>query len=164
MAVGGAILRTLATLVRALQFCCAAIILGIFSYFLAVLAEHNLYIPRWEQAVEGMSGAAVLYTIFAILLTCFLGGKMFFAFLAIILDICFIGCFVAIAVLTRGGAKSCKGNVSTPIGTGNADTNKSGSAANYGIGNNNGSKPYIPRLKTNCKLETACFAVAIVGA
>ena len=38
----------------------------------------------WEKAVEGLSGAAVLYTIFAVVLTCCLGGISVFAFLAIV--------------------------------------------------------------------------------
>lgn len=69
MALGAAVLRISSFAVRALQFACSAIILGIYSYFLAVLADHNLGIPRWEKAVEGISGVAVLYTLFAVLLT-----------------------------------------------------------------------------------------------
>lgn len=90
------------------------------------------------RAVEGMAGAAVIYTAFAIILTCFLGGKTFFAFLALLLDFAFVGAFVAIAVLTRGGARSCSGkNVPSPLGTGNTRA---------------------------CKLETTVFAVAIIAA
>lgn len=69
MALGGAVLRIGSFAIRALQFACAAIILGIYSYFLAVLANHNVHIPTWEKAVEGLSGAACLYTLFAVLLT-----------------------------------------------------------------------------------------------
>jgi len=58
-------------------------VLGLYSYFLATQSQHDVAIPNWEKAVEGISGAGVLYTIFAVLLTCFLGGKKFFAFLAI---------------------------------------------------------------------------------
>merc|ERR1712000_280465 len=75
----------------------AALVLGIYSYFLSVLADKNIHIPAWEKAVEGMSGAACLYLIFCVLLTLFLGGIRFFAFIAIVLDICFVGCFAAIA-------------------------------------------------------------------
>ena len=66
MAFGGAALKFIATALYALEFCCAAVILGIYSYFLAVQADRNVTIPRWQQAVEGLSGATVLYTIFAI--------------------------------------------------------------------------------------------------
>ena len=47
--------RSVSTLVRLLQFLIAALVLGIFSYYLAYLSRHHLIIPRWEKAVEGMS-------------------------------------------------------------------------------------------------------------
>lgn len=87
------------------------------------------------KAVEGMAGAAVIYTAFATLMTCFLGGLTFFALLAILLDLCFLGAFVAIAVLARGGVHP--------------------SSANSPLGNHNGR---------DAKLQTAAFAVAIIGA
>lgn len=59
--------------------------------------------------MEGLTGAGVLYTVFAVLLTCILGGHRVFAFIAIFLDILFCGAFIAVAVLTRDGADSCKG-------------------------------------------------------
>ena len=90
------------------------------------------------RAVEGIAGAAVVYTAFAVILTCFLGGITFFAFLALLLDFAFVGGFVAIAVLARDGARSCNGkNVLSPIGSGNIKA---------------------------CKLETTIFAVAIIAA
>jgi hypothetical protein len=152
MGLGGATLKLFQTLLYALEFCCAAIILGIYSYFLSVLADRNAPIYTWAKAVEGMSGAAVLYLIFAVLLT-------FFAFIAIVLNLLFCGAFVAIAVLTRDGAHSCKGNVSTPLGNGPASS-KQGFGSN-GQGN---QITYAASLGTVCRLNTACFAVAIVGA
>lgn len=90
------------------------------------------------RAVEGMAGAAVIYTAFAVILTFFLGGITFFAFLALLLDFAFMGAFIAIAVLTRGGARSCSGrNVPSPLGSGNSKA---------------------------CRLETTVFAVAIIAA
>lgn len=87
------------------------------------------------KAVEGMAGGAVIYTGFAVILTCFLGGKTFFAFLAVLLDIIFVGAMIAIAILTRGGTHSCpRRNAPSPVGPGN---------------------------RTSCRLETAVFAVAI---
>lgn len=147
MALGGAILRITATGLRILEFGCAAIVLGIFSYFLAVLSKHNISIPTWEKAVEGMAGAAVLYTIFGIIFTLFLGGKSFFGFLAIILDILFAACFAVIAYYTRHGANKCRGIVSTPIGTG-LDNQAAPGAGNYGYA---------------CSLNTACFAISILA-
>ncbi|KAL5118937.1 hypothetical protein ACEQ8H_003066 [Pleosporales sp. CAS-2024a] len=159
MAIGGAILRFGATLIYALAFCCAAIILGIYSYFLAAQADRDVNIPRWQQAVEGLSGAIVLYTIFAVLLTCCLGGKKIFAFLGILLDLLCCGAMVAIAVLTRHGASSCSGYVRTPLGNGDARLRQ-------GFSNNGrGDRViYAASLGTVCRLNKVCFAVAIVGA
>jgi hypothetical protein len=148
MALGGALLRFGATGLRIFEFCCAAIILGIYSYFLAVLSKHSLPIPTWEKAVEGMSGAAVLYTIFGVLLTLFLGGIAFFGFIAVVLDILFAACFAAIAYYTRHGANKCSGIVNTPIGTG-ASNDAAPGAGDYGYA---------------CTLNTACFALSIVAA
>jgi len=147
MALGGALLRFGQTGVRVLQFCCAAIILGIYSYFLAVLTKHDMTIPTWEKAVEGMSGAAVLYTIFGVLFTLCFGGIAFLGYIAIFLDICFIGCFAAIAYYTRDGANNCSGFVNTPIGSGFSSEAAPG-AGDWG---------YV------CSLNTACFAVAILA-
>lgn len=90
------------------------------------------------KAVEGMAGGAVIYTGFAVILTCFLGGFTFFAFLAVLLDVLFVGAFVAIAILTRGGVRSCGGSSPPSV---------------LGPGN-----------RTSCRLETAVFAVAIAMA
>ncbi|PWY89871.1 hypothetical protein BO70DRAFT_358894 [Aspergillus heteromorphus CBS 117.55] len=81
------------------------------------------------------------------LLTCCLGGVAFFAFLAIVLDVCFIGAMIAIAIMTRHGAQSCSGTVNTPLGTG-ASTSKSvgGTSFHYA-----------------CELQKAAFAVSIIG-
>jgi len=161
MALGGAALKLFQTILYAIEFCCAGIILGIYSYFLSVLADRDLPIYTWAKAVEGMSGAAVLYTIFAVLLTCFLGGKTFFALLAILLDLLFCAAFVAIAVLTRDGAHSCSGHVNTPLGNGQSNA-KEGFRSN---GPDQGHQvTYAVSLGTACRLNSASFAVAILGA
>lgn len=157
MAIGGAFLRLTSTALYALEFCCAAIILGIYSYFLSVEADRDVTIPRWQQAVTGMAGGVVLYTIFAVLLTCFLGGKSFFALLGIILDLLCAGAMIAIAVLTRDGASSCTGNVQTPLGDGPSNSKD-------GFGSKGDQVTYSASLGTICRLNTVCFAVAIVGA
>ena len=94
-------------------------------------------IPRWEKAVEGISGAAVIYTAFAVILTCFLGGIAGFSLLGIVLDILFCGAFVAIAILARGGKNACGGVNDSPIGPGN---------------------------HTSCQLLRVAFIVAIIAA
>lgn len=131
----GLALKSVDTFLRALEFLCAALLLGIFSWFLAYLTRHDQPLPTWMKASEGMSGAAVIYTIFGVILTCFLGGLTFFAFVAIFLDICFVACFIAIAILARGGVHT-SGSYS-PLGNQRA---------------------------RDAKLQTAGFAVAIIGA
>jgi hypothetical protein len=151
--VGGLALRIVATLLYALAFCCAAIVLALYSYFLASEASHDMSIPPWQKAVEGMSGIGVVYTIFAIILTCCLGGIAFFAFLGIVLDLLLVAAFVAIAVLCRDGT-SCSGDyVKTPLGNGNPNSH---------TGRDN--KTINPSLFTVCRLNTVCFAVGLIGA
>ncbi|KAL8989866.1 MAG: hypothetical protein Q9169_008261 [Polycauliona sp. 2 TL-2023] len=135
---GGVALKGVTTFLRILELLGSILILGITSYWLAVLSRRDELIPTWQKAVEGIAGGAVLYTAFAVLLTVFLGGKTFFAFLAILLDFLFIAGFVAIAILTRGGTDSCSGdNPPSPIGSGE---------------------------RTSCRLQTAVLAVAIAMA
>jgi len=147
---GGAALRGVGTLLYALDFLCAAGIVGIYSYFIAALVKSNLVVNNTWRAVEGLSGAAVLYTIFAILLTCFLGGMRVFAFMGIILDILFMGAMIAIAVLTRGGIRSCGGTPNTV----------------FGIGASNAATPveWHPTYGTACKLQKSVFSLAVAGA
>ncbi|KAI9728042.1 MAG: hypothetical protein M1834_007856 [Cirrosporium novae-zelandiae] len=152
MALGGAFLRITTTLVRVIQLLASIVALGVFSYFLAVLAKNDAPIAKDWRAVEGMSGAATLYGIFAVLLTLCLGGVAFFAFLAIVLDICFVGCYIAIAILTRHSADSCTGTVQTPVGTGLASAYPS-----Y-----NGDT-FSPHFGLACRLEKAVFAVSIIN-
>jgi len=150
---GGAALRVVTMLLYALAFACSAIILAIYSYFLAIQSQHNVAIASWEKAVEGMAGIGVVYTIFAVILTCCLGGFTFFAFLGIFLDILLVAAFIAIAVMTRDG-RSCSGNfVDTPIGDGNPNSQRGNATRDYGI-----------KLHTACRMNTVAFAVAIIGA
>lgn len=152
----GGFLRLSQSALYALIFLCAGIILGIYSYFLSVLADRNAPISKQSKAVEGISGAAVIYLVLASLLTCCLGGISFLAFLAIVLDICFCGAMIAIAVMTRQGAHSCKGFVRTPLGNG-----QSGSGTG-GFGQDN--LTYSVDLHNACRLNTAAFAVSIIAA
>jgi len=51
MAFGGAALKIVQTFFYGLLFCCSAIILGIYSYFLAVQADHKV---RFNRALGQM--------------------------------------------------------------------------------------------------------------
>jgi len=157
MAGGGLALKGLQWFLRGIEFCCAAIILGIFSYFLATLKDHNLHIDTYIRAVVGISGAGVLYTLIALLLVCCLGGIAFLSLIAMVLDLAFTGAFIYVAYATRGGDGSCRGNVNTPFGSGNTNVDNS-------VSDGNGGVLTLPSLHTACRLETASFAVAIVAA
>lgn len=149
MGVGGVVLRFFSLAIRVLQFLASAVILGIFSYYLAVLSRHNLPIPTWMKAVEGLSGAGALYGILGIIFVCCLGGVAFFAFVAVVLDVCFVGAMIAIAIMTRDGTEKCSGNVKTPLGNGNAD--------------NNSNTPAGTSFHMACELQKVAFAVSIIG-
>jgi len=154
MAFGAVASRFLSVLVFTLAFLCSATGLGIYSYFLATERTHNVTIPSKHKAIEGIMGAGVLYTLIALVLTCFLGGFTFFAFIGIVLDILFVGAFIAVAILTRDGASSCNNNPQkTPLGTG---------APNSHVGTQGAT--WTASLHTICRLETVVFAVAILGA
>ncbi|CDM31420.1 hypothetical protein DTO013E5_379 [Penicillium roqueforti] len=148
MGAGGVILRFFNLGLRVLQFLDAAVILGIFSYFLAVLAKNDQHIATWIKAVEGLSGAATAYSLLGVVLTCCLGGVAFFAFLGVALDICFVGAMIAIAIMTRKGVDKCTGTLDTPMGTGNADDSTVSASLKFSMA---------------CKLEKVVFAVAIIG-
>lgn len=148
MGAGGVILHFLTFAIRILQLLDSAVILGIYSYFLASLSQNGRPIARWMKATEGLAGAAALYALLASLLTCCLGGIPFFSVLAIILDVCFVGAMIAIAIMTRDGTQSCGGYVSTPVGAGPGYSDSTLTGVNLGLA---------------CRLEKTAFAVAIIG-
>jgi hypothetical protein len=164
MAFGGAALKLFQTFLYILCFLCSGIILGIYSYFLSVEKDHSGSIPRWQKAVEGISGIGCVYTIFAVVLTCFLAGKAFFAFLAIAMDLLLTAGFVALAVMTRDGAGKCTGsNVDSPLGSG--DSSSHGGFGSNGFGTGSGENvTYSASIGFACKLNKVAFAVSIIGA
>jgi hypothetical protein len=92
-----------------------------------------------------------------------LGGITGFAIVAIVLDILFAAAMIAVAVLTRDGADSCRGDVQTPLGDGPATANNGFGGNGFG-GDQGENYTYAVDLGTACKLNTAVFAVAIIAA
>lgn len=150
----GLALKSLQWVLRAIELCSAVIILGIFSYFIAILNDHNLEIHTYIRAVEGISGAALIYSVLGLLLLFCLSGLPFFSFIAIVLDLGFVGAFIYVAFENRHGANSCTGNVTTPFGSGLASSSGDGGS---------GGVIHLPSLRTACRLETAAFSVSIVA-
>jgi hypothetical protein len=152
--VGRLALKSLSWFLRLIQFCSAIIILGIFAYFIATLRNHKEHVPTWIRAVTGISGAAALYTLAALGLVWCLGGIAIFSALGILLDLAFVGAFIYLAYATRHGRSSCSGNVNTPLGSANANNGR------LPLGNGGHS---LPSVKTACRLNKACFALALIG-
>jgi hypothetical protein len=153
---GGIALKFLQMFVRVIQFCCAALILSLYSYFLATLHNHNLPIDTYLRAVEGISGVAVVYTAVAILLVCCLAGFAVTSGIAILLDIAFVGAFIYVAQANRGGASRCNGIVSTPFGTGPSDSQISQDDGHGGF-------TVLPNQHQACQMLSAVLAVSIVA-
>lgn len=149
----GVALKFLQWFFRGIQLLCGAVVLGVYAYFLSVLDNHNLKTTNDVRANAAIGGAAVLYTIIALLLLCCLAGIMFTSFIAIVLDVAFIGAFIYIAVSNRAGATSCQGYIDTPFGRGQ-DRNR--------VEGNDGFT-VLPSFHTACRLQSAVLAVAIIA-
>ncbi|KAI7777943.1 hypothetical protein LA080_002928 [Diaporthe eres] len=156
MAAGvGLCLKLLQWFNRGVQFCCAGLILALNSYFMAAMSNHKITIPTNLRAVEGISGAAVLYTAVGLLLLCCLAGLTLTSFIAIVLDVAFLGAFIYIATVYKDGASSCSGSdVKTVFGTGDANADIQSP--------NDGGVP-LAKYMTICRMQSAILAVAIVA-
>lgn len=137
---------------RLVQLLSAALILGVYSYFLAALANHSIHIPNSVRAVEGIAGAAVLYAIIGLLLLCCLAGKAVPGLVAMVLDFAFIPAFIYVAVANKDGAGSCTGYLDTPFGKGKSQE----------VADGNGGFTALPSFHVACRLQTACLSVAII--
>ncbi|KAK4203818.1 hypothetical protein QBC40DRAFT_165960 [Triangularia verruculosa] len=142
----GNALKGLQFFLRILQFCCAALTLAIYAYFIALLSSNSFPIGVYIRAVLGISGAATAYTILAFLFLCCAPGQPFLSFIMMVLDVAFIPCFGYIAGVNRHGAGSCTGEVDTVLGVGNASEERGG--LGYGMA---------------CQLEKAVFAVGVAA-
>ncbi|WPH04115.1 Hypothetical protein R9X50_00700000 [Acrodontium crateriforme] len=147
--------RLFETFLYLLTFLVSAVILGIQSYFLAVLADRKkqgAVIPKRYKAIEGISGIAVVYTFFAVLLTCCFGGITPLALLAIVIDVLLIGGMIAIVIESHGGQGSCSnGTGYNPLGQLDQD------GFDHQV-------TYAVHYKTACGLNKAIFACGIIGA
>lgn len=119
----GKFYRLLLRLTRILQFLSAVISLGLFSqrvykvYHLVNNIKTRRGINGSYGAVEGILAAAVLYTILATLFQFILkgGGPRWLRWLWVLLDMAFVGGFIAVSVLTSpnggmAGPKHCYDN------------------------------------------------------
>ncbi|ERF70866.1 hypothetical protein EPUS_02388 [Endocarpon pusillum Z07020] len=118
-----ALYRWLLRLTRILQFLSATISLGIFSsrvykvYRLVNSLKAQRGISRSHGAVEGILAAAVLYTLIAMLMSLLKkgGASKGLRWLFVLLDLAFVGAFIAVAVITSpnggsAGPRRCYSN------------------------------------------------------
>jgi len=126
-------------LMRLLQFLSSVISLALFSARMRRILQLVHRATTSNGAVEGILAAAVAYTLTAMLLRFCLknGGPKILRWLTILLDILFVGGFIAVAVLTR------------PNGGSSGPCNKR-------------LRPYLPD-RTNCNLPWGTFILAIVS-
>ena len=146
--------RIVQTTLNLLCLCAAGVIVGIYGYFLSYLTLHNLPISASTKAIEAISSTTVFYTLINAISAFFLDSYPLLAILSFILDTCFAGGFVAIAVLTRWSVASCSGYLYTPLGSG-VDYSTPPSRQDQA-----GRVPYLWFV---CSLDKAVFAVSIVG-
>jgi hypothetical protein len=158
---GGKFYRMLLRLTRFLQFVSAVVSLGIFSsrlykvYRLVNSIKTRRGVNGAYGAVEGILAAAVLYTLISTLLGCIKksanpGGRTL-RWIWVLLDLIFVGAFIAVSVLTRpsgglAGPRHCYGRDRLQNG---GSTDVTGSTAN-------GSDD-------SCNLPWGTFILAIIS-
>ncbi|KAF2119630.1 hypothetical protein BDV96DRAFT_596327 [Lophiotrema nucula] len=158
----GALYRWFLRFTRVLQFLSAIISLGIFSsrvykvYRLVNSIKTRRGINGSLGAVEGILAAAALYTLIAMLLA-FLkknsspGAARWLRWLWVVLDLAFVGAFIAVSVLTR------------PNG-GPAGPHHCYSRSNLqGNGNNNAATGNTANSDPTCDLPWGTFILAIIS-
>ncbi|KAI1337275.1 hypothetical protein F5Y15DRAFT_390805 [Xylariaceae sp. FL0016] len=109
-------------LLRIVQFLSAVISLGLFSSRLVKIIRLYHLARAADGAVEGILAAAVLYTLAMMLINFCLkrGAPGPLRWILVLLDILFLGAFIAVAVLTRpqggpAGPHSCNRSRFTPV-------------------------------------------------
>lgn len=142
--------RWLQKLLRVFQFLSAVISLGFFSarlYRLLRLARDSY--NRGDGAVEGILAAAVLYTVIAMILQlCLKGGaSKYIRWFLVLMDILFVGGFIAVASLTRPSGGMAGQNA--------GDCGTQGYQAQL--------VPQSYRNAHNCNLPYATFILAIIS-
>lgn len=158
----GAAYRWFLRFTRVLQLLSAVISLGIFSsrlykvYRLVNSVKTQRGVSGAYGAVEGILVAAVAYTIFATLIQCIVKarGPKWLRWLWVLLDLAFVGAFIAVAVLTRPsggpvGPKHCYVNRNSTANGQNPDAVAQGKTANT--------------VDRSCNLPWGTFILAIIS-
>lgn len=141
--------RMLQKLARVLQFISAIVSLGFFSTRLKAILLHSHDYNKSDGAVEGILAAASLYSLLATIMQFALrhGAPKMIRWFLVLMDILFVGAFIAVAVLTR------------PNG-GPSGEHKGQCARQRGI---NGLVPQRVRDQFHCRLPLGTFVLAIIS-
>ena len=132
-------------ILRFIQFVSPVISIGLFASRLVKITQQRGRLTTSNGAVVGILAAAILYTLIAMLLSCFLERKpKLIRWSLMFLDLCFVGAFIAVAVLTRpngGSSGPCRQQDGTGLGP---------------------ASSVVPR-KANCSLPWGTFITAIIS-
>ena len=97
---------------RVLEFLSPVISLGFFASRLYKIHKLQQRLSTSNGAVAGILAAAILYSLCAMLISfCVKGGPKWLRWLLMVLDLLFVGAFIAVAALTRpngGSSGPCK--------------------------------------------------------
>ncbi|KAG5967236.1 hypothetical protein E4U58_002266 [Claviceps cyperi] len=151
-------LKNLLCTIRSFQLLCATLILAIFFYLLVALHEYGLQIDVNLRVVEGISGAAVLYTLINMLSQCcFVSRLGCMSPLAVVLDIFFTAGFIFVAVVNKNGAGVCRDYTDSPFGRGQGQLGDEASWSNM-----DGLISHV-RPHAACELQRASFFTSIIA-
>lgn len=132
-------------ILRFIQFVSPVISIGLFASRLVRIVRLGGRLTASNGAVVGILAVAILYTLIAMFISCFLEYKpKLIRWSLMLLDLCFVGAFIAIAVLTRpngGSSGPCRHQDGTGLGP---------------------VSHVVPR-KANCSLPWGTFISAIIS-
>lgn len=138
-------------ILRFIQFLSPVISIGLFASRLVRIVQQDPSEGRGRLtasngAVVGILAAAILYTLIALVLSCCMERKpRFIRWALMFFDLCFVGAFIAVAVLTRPGGGSSGPGCRQEDGTGLGPASQA-----------------IPRSQ-NCSLPWGTFISAIIS-
>ncbi|KAK5136368.1 hypothetical protein LTR08_003494 [Meristemomyces frigidus] len=99
---------------RVLEFLSPVISLGFFASRLYKIHQLQHRLSTSNGAVAGILAAAIVYSLAALLVSlCIKAGPKWLRWLLMVLDLCFVGAFIAVAYLTRphgGSSGPCRSN------------------------------------------------------
>jgi hypothetical protein len=161
---GVAGLKCLQWAFRGVEFGCSVVILGVYSYYLATMINHQIEVPASVKAVEGITAVGTIYTLLGLLLICCCAGHPAPSFISLVMDLALAAAYIYVAVANRAGAGNCSsGTVDGPYGSGEAGAFPGGATQGMtGIGGVTGGVQ-MPTYGLACQLMMGCIICASVA-